>query len=480
MLFNSLTYLVFLPLVVAVYYTLPHRVRWVLLLGASYFFYSCWRVEYLALIVISTLVDYAAALGMERFDQKAWARRTLLWLSLSTNLGLLIYFKYLTFFAESLNTALEALVTGRQLPVLDVLLPVGISFYTFQTLSYTIDVFRRVRKPEPHLGVFALYVSYFPQLVAGPIERSTHLLPELKKEVRFDESRLVRGLSQCLWGFFQKVVVADSLAPLVNTVYADPRSSSGPAILLATYFFAFQIFCDFAGYSNIAIGSSRLLGIDLMENFRNPYFAASLSEFWRRWHISLSTWFRDYVYYSLGGSRGKLVRTCRNLMAVFVISGLWHGANWTFLVWGALHGSVLISERLWLLWRSRGGQERSLRASTAHGWQDVVWRGLGILVTFHIVLLGWVFFRAETVSDALVMLGRLGVGWGSRVADPYEIAKGLFLICFLLAGQAYAGRASEPWPRAPQLVRWAWSYLLILLLIVFGNFAEQEFIYFQF
>ncbi|MEL6629398.1 MAG: MBOAT family O-acyltransferase, partial [Bacteroidota bacterium] len=393
MLFNSLDFLIFFPVIVGLYFALSPKYRWVLLLGASYYFYMCWKAEYIILIVFSTLVDYFAAGQMARIQEKK-KRRPFLYLSLLSNLGLLFFFKYWNFFSGETRALLDSWNIMVDVPTFQLLLPVGISFYTFQTLSYTIDVYNGKLEPEKNLGRFALYVSFFPQLVAGPIERATHLLPQLRKTFDFDYQRVVSGLQQMLWGFFKKVVIADRLAVYVNEIYASPGDENGLALLLATYFFAFQIYCDFSGYSDIAIGAARVMGYDLMENFRTPYLSRSIREFWSRWHISLSTWFRDYLYIPLGGNRVPQVRWFLNLFIVFVVSGFWHGANWTFLIWGALHGSYLVAEILW----------KRLPFAQFRGMPPKFKSILAVGITFHLTLLAWVFFRANSLGDATTVI----------------------------------------------------------------------------
>jgi D-alanyl-lipoteichoic acid acyltransferase DltB (MBOAT superfamily) len=489
MLFNSLEYLIFFPIVVAAYFALPHRFRWFLLLGASYYFYMCWKPEYVILIVVSTLVDYWAARRMGRQDSSRGRRKYLI-LSLVANLGLLFSFKYFNFFNESIRAWCDSANIFYGVPAFDVLLPVGISFYTFQTLSYTIDVYRGKRDPERHLGVFAVYVSFFPQLVAGPIERSTRLLPQFFEKQTFEYQRAVDGLRLMLWGFFKKIVIADRLAVYVNQVYNNPEDFSGPTLLLATYFFAFQIYCDFSGYSEIAIGSARVMGYELMENFRRPYFAKSISEFWRRWHISLSTWFRDYLYFSLGGNRVMRWRWYYNLIVVFVLSGLWHGANWTFLVWGGLHGGYMILSHVSQRLRTRlSAWSRLDRHPTLQKWFRVT-------VTFHLVLLAWVFFRANSLGDALTVLWnivtmdlkhlayRLTTGFYAN-----DLARGWFdlglaagLITLLLVIELYQRRPDRSTVLAarPAWFRWAVYYAALMGIILFGVYEHAAFIYFQF
>ncbi len=333
MLFNSIEFLIFFPIVSIVHFLIPHKYRWVWLLLASYYFYMSWRIEYITLIWISTLIDYFAGRQMGKTDDRKKKRKYLL-LSLFANLGLLFTFKYWNFFTSSLNIVLRAMHITYEIPYLNVVLPVGISFYTFQTLSYTIDVYRGVKSTEKHLGIFALYVAFFPQLVAGPIERSTNLLPQFFEKHNIDWRRIVDGLKLMMWGMFKKVVIADRLAVFVDRVYGNPYDYTGLSHIVATIFFAFQIYCDFSGYSDIAIGSAQVLGFNLMDNFRRPYFSRSVSEFWRRWHISLSSWFRDYVYIPMGGNRVSPKRWHFNILTVFVVSGLWHGANWTFISQG--------------------------------------------------------------------------------------------------------------------------------------------------
>ena len=321
MLFNSFEYFLFFPIVAMLYFGVPQRLRWVLLLAASYFFYMCWKPGYLLLIVASTLVDYWAGLGIGRATSVS-GKRGYLAVSLTANLGLLFFFKYYNFFSDSLREFSRLWGGTLDIPHSDFLLPVGISFYTFQTLSYTIEVYRGNKEPERHLGIFALYVAFFPQLVAGPIERAQRLLPQFREKHEFVYDRVVSGLKLIAWGLFKKVVIADRLAGVVDVVYGNVDAHSGPAFVVATVAFAFQIFCDFSGYTDIAIGSARVMGFELMTNFRRPYFAASIPDFWRRWHISLSTWFRDYVYVPLGGSRVSRSRWYGNLFIVFLVSGL--------------------------------------------------------------------------------------------------------------------------------------------------------------
>jgi alginate O-acetyltransferase complex protein AlgI len=335
MLFNTIEFWVFLPIVLAFYALTPQRLRWVVLLIASYVFYMWWNAAYALLLVFSTIVDFFVGRAMGRAADRG-RRRQLLLVSLCTNLGVLFTFKYWTFFHESMAAIVGALGLSYTVPHLDVLLPVGISFYTFQTLSYTIDIYRGTLRPETHLGRFAIFVAFFPQLVAGPIERASRLLPQLREQFFLRSHQVQSGFQLALWGLFLKVVVADWLSLFVNAVYGAPEGHGRVVLAAATYGFALQIYCDFSGYSSIAIGVARMFGIDLMENFRRPYLSTSIRDFWRRWHISLSTWLRDYLYISVGGNRHGELRTYLSLMITMLLGGLWHGASWNFVIWGGL------------------------------------------------------------------------------------------------------------------------------------------------
>lgn len=486
MLFHSSQFVLFFPLVVALHFALPKAQRWILLLIASYYFYGCWKVEYLALIAISTLIDYFAALGIEA-SRDVGRRRLWLGISLTSNLGLLFVFKYLGFAFNSVNAVLQSFQLQAVFPHYDLLLPVGISFYTFQTLSYTIDVYRGQLKAERHLGIFSLYVCFFPQLVAGPIERSTHLMPQFRAPHPWSNERTLSGLRLILWGFFKKIAIADNAAVFVDAAFSHPEKVGGGGLLIATYLFAFQIFCDFSGYSDIAIGTARVFGYDLMRNFNRPYFAKSIREFWQRWHISLSTWFRDYLYIPLGGNRVGKIRGQFNLLVVFVVSGLWHGANWTFVVWGAIHGSLLILGQ-WLdpvierLWR--------FAASTVPWlWRQSIWgidlrKLIQVTVVFHLTLLAWVFFRAKSLDQALFVIHRIGadllsISFGS---SSLQLLITIALIVFMELVHLWTRHVEieEAVQRKPRVLRWAFYYALILFMLMFGRFGNKEFIYFQF
>lgn len=439
-----------------------------MLLVASYYFYMSWKMEYIVLIMGSTVIDYFAAKKIAGATLKEIRRRWLV-LSLLSNLGILFGFKYFNFFSDSARQMFEAFDLSIHVPYFDVLLPVGISFYTFQTLSYTIDVYRGKTQPEKHFGIFALYVSFFPQLVAGPIERSTHLLPQFRQKVVFSYENFRIGLWLMALGFYKKLVIADRVAIYVNEIYADPQSAGGMQIILATFFFAFQIYCDFSGYSDIAIGSARLMGYDLMENFKRPYFARSLSDFWRRWHVSLSSWFKDYLYIPLGGNRKGYLRLNINLMIVFLVSGLWHGANWTFVLWGGIHGSWLVLENF---------------MSRAIGPKIKLPRLVSIFITFSITCLGWIFFRADNVGDAFILIRNIfqpSGGLSFAEFTLFDICLSLALIGLLELYHIFEEKDRFYVLNASWFVRWP-AYIGVALLISwFGKFFEpSEFIYFQF
>lgn len=480
MLFNSFHFLVYFPIVAAVYFLLPHRVRWGWLLAASYYFYMCWKPAYVAVIWLLTLVDYIAGRAIGAAPTLA-RRRLYLGISLASNLGLLFFFKYFNFVNETLRAVTGNFDILYGIPNLDVILPLGISFHTFQALNYTIDVYRGEREPERHLGRFALFIAFFPQLVAGPIERAGHLLPQFLVEHRFDASLAASGLRLMLWGFFKKLVIADRLAVFVNAVYDDPSSQSGLRLVVATYAFAYQIYCDFSGYSDIAVGAARVLGFDLTRNFERPYFAQSIGMFWRRWHISLSTWFRDYVFIPIGGSRVGSWRLAFNLMLVFLVSGLWHGANWTYVAWGGLHGAFMVAGIATVAvrgrcWEALGRAGRWIRPFVAR------------VVTFHLVAFAWIAFRAASLSDIGTIVARMWAWADSSQPlavpgfDGLELAAAIAFVVVLEAVQLVQerGRISAALGRLPSVARLALYAAVALVILLFGRFEERAFIYFQF
>jgi D-alanyl-lipoteichoic acid acyltransferase DltB (MBOAT superfamily) len=483
MLFNSIDFVLFFPAVTLAYFVIPHGARWVFLLAASYLFYMAWEPGYVLLIMASTLVDFAAGLALGAIHRPAM-RRALLGLSLTANLGLLFFFKYYNFFADTLRPALTHLGWTVELPYAEVLLPVGISFYTFQTLSYTIEVYRGNQRPERHLGRFALYVAFFPQLVAGPIERPGHLLPQFGRRVAFDYDRVRDGLQRMLWGYVKKSVIADRLGMVVDGVYANPEAHEGPVLVMATVLFAFQIYCDFSGYTDIALGAAKILGFDIMENFRRPYAARSVAGFWRRWHISLSTWFRDYLYIPLGGNRVAAPRWAFNILVVFALCGLWHGAKWTFVVWGLLHAGYMVVGHF-----TAARRDRLFRGISPS------WRGASAVVTtFALTCFAWIFFRANTFADACHIVGALGSGWQAILHPAFwaalaarfgaaELTLCTALIVGLLLAEAFGARVGGvgAWLTArPVFVRWAVYSAGLWLLFLLGVLRQNEFIYFTF
>ncbi|MCJ8166732.1 MBOAT family protein [Pontibacter sp. E15-1] len=491
MLFNSIEFFIFFPIVVILYFLTPHNRRWLLLLLASYYFYMSWKPAYAIILVISTLVDYFCSRTMGRYtDEEKARRKPWLYLSLASNLGILLLFKYYNFFNDSARELALGLNVPYAMPAFELLLPMGISFYTFQTMSYSIDVYHGRIKPEKHLGIFALFVTFFPQLVAGPIERAGNLLSQMHQSHPFDYYRIVAGLRRMAWGFFKKIIIADNLALMVNEVYNNPGEFQGFSLILATVFFAFQIYCDFSGYSDIAIGAAKVLGFNLMENFRSPYFAKTISEFWGRWHISLSTWFRDYLYIPLGGNRVVKWRWYYNLFIVFMVSGLWHGASWTFVIWGALHGIYQVFGILTKAQRNGFVQKIGLaRHPQLYKWVQV-------LTVFFLVCFSWIFFRANTISEAFYIVGQSFAALGNlNQVFSLDLAHDVFMNqgvkVFLVSVFSIAvmetvhliqrnGSVSALLTQRPVWVRWGVYYLAIIAVLLFGQFGNQEFIYFQF
>ncbi|MCB0736665.1 MAG: MBOAT family protein [Bacteroidetes bacterium] len=471
--FNSLDFFWFLPVVVILYYLLPGKLRWILLLIASYAFYMSWNAKYALLIIGSTLVDFTAAQRIYASSEKPLKK---LWLSLSivVNLGLLFSFKYYGFFRKELATLLTEQQLENWLPTASLLLPVGISFYTFQTLSYTIDVYRGEQKPEKHLGIFALYVSFFPQLVAGPIEKFGHLGNQLKQTFNFSTQNLRMGGRLILYGLFIKMCVADNLSPFVDSTFEHSASASGTNLLLGAIFYAFQIYADFHGYSLIAIGAARLLGVELINNFSTPYLATSISSFWRRWHISLTTWFREYLFIPLGGSKVYMAKWILNVLIVFIISGLWHGDNWTFIAWGAIHGVVYLIEKL------VGKANPKLKTQNL----PRIFSILGWLKTFGISVLAWIYFRSESVDEADEYIDRMlsNSNWQTSFEfDVYGWINLALLLVFLLSDILFKNqRIDVHFETKPWVLRWAAYAILLFGIMAFGGVTLEPFIYFQF
>tara|TARA_B100000902_G_scaffold111992_1_gene113220 strand:- start:921 stop:2270 length:1350 start_codon:yes stop_codon:yes gene_type:complete len=448
----------------------------------------CWKIDYIVLIIASTLIDYFVAQKMATIETKIKRKKWLL-ISIITNLSILFGFKYFNFFNENVQALFNSLNIFYGVSSFDLLLPVGISFYTFQTLSYTIDVYNGRTQAQKHLGIFAVYVSFFPQLVAGPIERSKNLLPQFYIEHKFSFNRIKYGLQQMLWGFFKKVVIADRLAIVVDAVYNNLDDYTGISLLVATLFFAFQIYCDFSGYSDIAIGSARIMGFELMDNFKRPYFSKSILEFWRRWHISLSTWFRDYLYIPLGGSRVVKWRWYYNLFITFIISGLWHGANWTFITWGGLHGIFLILAII--LTKPERYIIKMLKLDNS-----IIHKIYKVTFTFSLVCFAWIFFRANNISDALYIINNLFID----ISDYSDIQKMkinlrgigvslneiLISISLIILMEVYNiyERSGDVWKKLekkPIWIRWGLYYILLFCILFLAPYSRlNNFIYFQF
>lgn len=476
MLFNSFHFAAFFIVVTALFFALPHRFRWLLLLLASCYFYMAFLPIYILILGGTIVVDYFAGI---RIEQSSGPRRKW-WLvaSLVANIGVLAVFKYYNFLNGNLSAILNSLGYVNQIPNLGILLPIGLSFHTFQAMSYTIEVYRGSQKAERHFGIYSLYVMFYPQLVAGPIERPQNMLHQFYEIQRFDYDRFIEGLKLMLWGFFMKLVVADRMATYVDAVYNNVDQHTGPSCALATVLFAFQIYCDFAGYSNIAIGSAKVMGFNLMTNFRRPYFSKSVAEFWTRWHISLSTWFKDYLYISLGGNRVGIPRWYLNLMIVFLISGLWHGANWTYIIWGGLNGLYLIGEiMVSKLTRAKSGE---LPGSGRR--LPVVLLGQMIL-TFLLICLSWIFFRANSVSDGFQILQKILTPTTTLFLDKKTLfysSIGLFILLACEFGCERTGHSCYPFHNRHWLVQQFFYASLIVLILLIGVYDGSQFIYFQF
>ncbi len=475
MIFNSVVFLIFLPIAFVLYWLLSKKslkVQNTYLLAISYFFYGCWDWRFLFLIATSSLIDFWIAKSIKKADAKS-KKKWFVGLSLAMNLGLLGFFKYFNFFADSLVDLFNIVGFQADYVTLHIILPVGISFYTFQTLSYTIDVYREKIEPSNSIIQFFAYVSFFPQLVAGPIERATNLLPQFQKKRKFEYDKAADGMRQMLWGFFKKVVVADNCAVFVDQAFSDPSMSSSGELFVAMIFFAFQLYGDFAGYSDIAIGSARLFGFDLKQNFAFPYFARDIAEFYRRWHMSLTNWFKDYVYFPLGGSRVGLNLKIRNVFIIYLISGFWHGANWTFIFWGFLNALYYVP--LMLFKRNR----RNLEIVAANSFLPSFREGYAILETFIVTCFIRVFFRANTIEDAFLYIKRIfsfeGNTWGNLDKVSIAVITVMLLVEWFNRKKQH-GLAIES---QPQLIRWGAYISIFMMILLFGK-ASDSFIYFQF
>ncbi|MEM6320959.1 MAG: MBOAT family O-acyltransferase [Bacteroidota bacterium] len=475
MLFNSLAFFGFIGLFLPVYFLLKGKARlWLCLLG-SYYFYGCWDYRFLSLIVFSTLIDYSVGLALENNDNQR-RRKQLLILSMVVNLGFLAFFKYCNFFVESFQDLVLSMGMTPSFNTLHIILPVGISFYTFQSMSYTIDVYYKKIPVERSLLRFATFIAFFPQLVAGPIVRAKEFLPQFTMDKQFDWQRFNSGSGQMLWGFFKKLVVADSLAPFIDQCFAAPGTFSSLHLLVGVVFYSFQIYCDFSGYSDIAIGLARIMGFDFPDNFKTPYFSKGFSEFWQRWHITLSSWFRDYLYIPLGGSRNGTFNTYKNLMITNLLSGLWHGANWVFVFWGFLHGIYIVIQRL--IGPYFGSLMNALR------FPQLAKDGINIALVYSATCFAWIFFRATDFSNALDVIGGIGSLENftlSSIVNKFWFAKGLIVIGLLLLVEIANVQLDFSKLIQRQPVFRATSFAAVLLLIAFfGTFGSNAFIYFVF
>lgn len=468
MLFNSLHFLWFFIVVTALYFALPYKYRWLLLLIASAYFYMIFKPIYILILGFTIIVDYFAGIWIEEHEGKQ--KKLYLIASICANVGVLAIFKYYNFFIDNIE-----ILTGKSLFHLSILLPIGLSFHTFQAMSYTIEVYRGKQKAERHLGIYALYVMFYPQLVAGPIERPQNMLHQFREKHDFDREKAIQGLKWMVWGFFMKVVIADRLAEFVNAAYSSPASFDGLALWTATAFFSIQIYCDFAGYSLIALGSAKIMGFDMMQNFDAPYFASNLGDYWRRWHISLSTWFRDYLYIPLGGSKKGFFRHQFNLFFVFLMSGLWHGASWNYVIWGALHGIIVV---IWGL------------IPSISFIPSIIQKTLGIIVNFTVVTLAFVFFRSSTIPESIlifkkIFLLRLDINSfteaillfkGDNTSPSFAVCMvGLLAILFIKDSKMLPLKFRQIAYQSP----YTWG-VLVLLILFLGNFDVRTFLYFQF
>lgn len=470
MLFNSFDFLLFFPVVCIIYFLLPNnRYKNPFLLIASYYFYMNWEPIYAVLILLSTVLTYICGVLVEKNKIKN-RKKIFLTFSLLINFSILFIFKYYNFINESIFNLLSVAGIRLNLPSFDFLLPVGISFYTFQAVGYTIDVYRGNIKAEKNFFIYALFVSFFPQLVAGPIERAKNLLPQFHIEHKFNPDDVIEGLKKMIWGFFMKLCVADVLSNYVDAVYNNVSYHNGFSMFIATIFFTFQIYCDFAGYSNIAIGTARVMGFKLMNNFKQPYFSISIKEFWRRWHISLSSWFSDYLYIPLGGNRVKYSRHLLNLLITFLISGIWHGANWTFVLWGLLHGIYIIVENI------------IRKKIYTRNSENVLTRVFYTMFIFSLVSFAWIFFRANNINDGFIIVKKIFSDWGTPFMDTTVFFYGLIalFILFIKDFKDCFNINLNFMHSRNQTISYISILSLIVYILLFGALSAGSFIYFQF
>ncbi|MDO6600967.1 MBOAT family protein [Tenacibaculum sp. 1_MG-2023] len=478
MLFNSIDFAIFLPIIFILYWFINNKnlkLQNSLIVVASYIFYGWWDWRFLSLILFSTIIDYSIGINLKKQDNQL-KRKILLYISVIINLGFLGFFKYYNFFLDNFITAFSFFGSEIKASSLNIILPVGISFYTFQTLSYTIDVYRRKLNPTKDFIAFAAFVSFFPQLVAGPIERATNLLPQFYKKREFNYSNAVDGMQQILWGLFKKIVIADNCAHYANLIFNNSLDYSGSTLIIGAIFFTFQIYGDFSGYSDIAIGTSRLFGFNLMQNFNFPYFSRDIAEFWRRWHISLSTWFRDYLYIPLGGSRGSIWNKIRNVFIIFIVSGFWHGANWTFIVWGALNAFYFLP--IFLTNNNRNNIEIVAQGKKLPSLKEFI----SIVFTFGLTVFAWIFFRANNIEHALNYIK--GIFSNSLFSIPEIAPINIIIILLIFVIAEWLGRnrqyaIEEVKTKFKRPLRYTIYYAIIIAIFWLGG-KEQQFIYFQF
>lgn len=477
MLFNSIAFVFFFLGVTTTYFLLPYRYRWLLLLGASCYFYMAFVPIYILILGFTIVIDYFAGRLIENAEGKK--RKFYLIISLVANIGVLAVFKYWNFLNDNLTALLEPLQIHNPVPALKILLPIGLSFHTFQAMSYTIEVYRGNQKAEKHFGIYSLFVMFYPQLVSGPIERPQNLLPQFRQRFDFDTGRIAEGLRLMLWGFFKKIVIADRLALYVDQVYNNPEMHSGNSMILATIFFSFQLYCDFSAYSDIAIGAARVMGFKLMTNFKRPYFSTNMAEFWKRWHVSLSTWFKDYLYIPLGGRRVSVPRWYFNLMVVFLLSGLWHGADWTYIIWGGLNGFYIVFAIMTKKIRDK--------INTLIGIKNIPWLfvTIQIVTTFVLCCFSRIFFRASNLSDASLIIKKIFTDKGPLfiATDPsiliYSVSGIGFLMLIEAKWEYYKGSFSFYHNNHWVIKNLSYAFLIIMILLV-GVFDGGQFIYFQF
>ena len=488
MLFNSLQFAVFFLVVTTLYFAIPHKFRWALLLAASFYFYMAFIPIYILILGFTIVIDYFAGIAIEKSANRT--RQLFLICSLIANIGVLAVFKYYNFLNNNVGFLLHGFGLSSPLPFLPILLPIGLSFHTFQAMSYTIEVYRGKQAAERHFGIYALYVMFYPQLVAGPIERPQNLIHQFREKHNFDYDRVTSGLRLMAWGLFKKVVIADRLAIVVDNVYNNPYEHTGLSFIIASVFFAFQIFCDFSGYSDMAIGAARVMGFKLMTNFNKPYQSKNFHEFWKRWHISLSSWFKDYLYISLGGNRVTIPRWYLNLFIVFLISGLWHGANWTFIIWGALHGFYLIFSIVTKNIRNSLINFIGLKSA------PLLYNSIQIITTFILTTFAWIFFRAKSISIAIYIIKHSITGMYLNMKNifhheqlnlnlglsNFEIFVGVFSVILMEIIHILQNKYQlVAWLKSkPTFFRWSIYYTFITFILFFGIYEKRQFIYFQF